>query len=351
MFRSSSSSSRSTSELFNLTSSPEIEVDFSWTTSSSENSSSSEDTINSDLAGFSDSACNRYSTRSTGHPALFTSVSGTALAIKARCFPGTMASSSIPPRKKNLRAESTPSRMSAVDLADLANRYPWINNYETQLAAAHQRPSCPPRGFLTVYYSHVERGFRLPLPKMMADILSYFDITASQLHPNGWLDIALDCYLASNLGVVYTGRVFRAFHKPSQRKSESYLTFAKFGAYSPFSDKMSNVHCWDEKFFYVKIKEGESLGFPSFWNPKPLHMADDMRILTDSDEVVAELMKKIKVDAWTYADALAFMMSDIPLIRREGDQFIYSKITQFDQEKRRKFLEAEARRKDQAANP
>ncbi|XP_065874088.1 uncharacterized protein [Euphorbia lathyris] len=45
------------------------------------------------------------------------------------------------------------------------------------------------------------------------------------------------------------------------------------------------------------------------------------------------------------------MMSDIPLIRREGDQFIYSKITQFDQEKRRKFLEAEARKKDQAANP
>ncbi|XP_065874484.1 uncharacterized protein [Euphorbia lathyris] len=186
---------------------------------------------------------------------------------------------------------------------------------------------------------------------MMADILSYFDITASQLHPNGWLDIALDCYLASNLGVVYTGRVFRAFHKPSKRKSESYLTFAKFGVYSPFSDKMSNVHCWDEKFFYVKIKEGESLGFPSFWNPNPLHMTGDMRILTDSDEVVAELMKKVKADAWTYADALAFMMSDIPLIRREGEQFIYSKITQFDQEKRRKFLEAEARRKDQAANP
>ncbi|XP_065855987.1 uncharacterized protein [Euphorbia lathyris] len=80
-------------------------------------------------------------------------------------------------------------------------------------------------------------------------------------------------------------------------------------------------------------------------------MAGDMRILTDSDEEVAELMKKIKADAWTYADALAFMMSDIPLIRREGEQFIYSKITQFDQEKRRKFLEAEAHRKDQAANP
>ncbi|XP_065847390.1 uncharacterized protein [Euphorbia lathyris] len=214
---------------------------------------------------------------------------------------------------------------------------------------------------------------------MMADILSYFDITVSQLHPNCWLDIALDCYLASNLGVVYTGRTFRAFHKPSKRKSESYLTFAKFGVYSPFSDKMSNVHCWDERFFYVKIKDGEPLGFPSVWNPRPLHMAGDMHILTDSDEKVAELMKQIKADAWTYADALAFMMSDIPLIRREGDQFIYSKITQFDQgtfhffmnldyfnvffgrglskanhalaETRRKFLEAEARKKDQAANP
>ncbi|XP_065857767.1 uncharacterized protein [Euphorbia lathyris] len=114
---------------------------------------------------------------------------------------------------------------------------------------------------------------------------------------------------------------------------------------------MSNVHSWDERFFYVKIKDGEPLGFPSVWNPRPLHMAGDMRILTDSDEKVAELMKQIKADAWTYADALAFMMSDIPLIRREGDQFIYSKITQFDQETRRKFLEAEARKKDQAVNP
>ncbi|XP_065849007.1 uncharacterized protein [Euphorbia lathyris] len=142
---------------------------------------------------------------------------------------------------------------------------------------------------------------------------------------------------------------------------------------------MSNVHCWDEKFFYVKINEGESLGFPTYWNPKPLHMAGDMRILTNSDEVVAELMKSVKVDAWTYADALDFMMNDIPLIRREGDKFIYSKIAQFDQgnfvfslnldhfivlfgrglskanhalaEKRRKLKEDEARKKEQAVDP
>ncbi|XP_065852926.1 uncharacterized protein [Euphorbia lathyris] len=163
--------------------------------------------------------------------------------------------------------------------------------------------------------------------------------------------MVLDCYLASNLGVVYTGRIFRAFHKPSKRKSESYLTFAKFGVYSPFYDKMSNVHSWDESFFYVKIKGDEPLGFPSVWNSRPLHMAGDMRILTSSDEEVADLMKQIKADAWTYADALAFMMSDIPLIRREGDQFIYSKITQFDQETRRKLLEDEACKKSQAANP
>ncbi|XP_065880098.1 uncharacterized protein [Euphorbia lathyris] len=71
----------------------------------------------------------------------------------------------------------------------------------------------------------------------------------------------------------------------------------------------------------------------------------------NGDEEVADLMKQIKADAWTYADALAFMMSDIPLIRRVEDQFVYSKITQFDQETRRKFLEDEARKKSQAAHP
>ncbi|XP_065874675.1 uncharacterized protein [Euphorbia lathyris] len=121
---------------------------------------------------------------------------------------------------------------------------------------------------------------------------------------------------------------------------------------------MSNVHSWDESFFYVKIKEDEPLGFPSVWNSRPLHMAGDMRILTSSDEEVADLMKQIKADAWTYADALAFMMSDIPLIQREGDQFIYSKITQGVSkanhalaETRMKLLEDEARKKSQAANP
>ncbi|XP_065879506.1 uncharacterized protein [Euphorbia lathyris] len=262
-----------------------------------------------------------------------------------------MASSSVPVRKKKPRAESTSSRMSAADLANLSDRFPWIKNYETQLPASHQRPSNPPTGFFTIFCSHVERGFRLPLPKMLADILSYFDIAVSQLHPNGWLDMALDCYLASNLGVAYNVRIFRALHKPSKRKSESYLTFAKFGVYSPFYHKMSNVHSWDESFFYVRIKEDEPLDFPLVWNSRPLHMAGDMRILTLGDEAVADLMKQIKADAWTYEDALAFMMSDVPLIRRVEDQFVYSKITQFDQETRRQFREEEARKKNQEAIP
>ncbi|XP_065874734.1 protein NRT1/ PTR FAMILY 5.10-like [Euphorbia lathyris] len=43
-------------------------------------------------------------------------------------------------------------------------------------------------------------------------------------------------------------------------------------------------------------------------------MAGDLRILTDSDEKVADLMKSIKTYAWTYVDAIEFMMNDIPLV-------------------------------------
>ncbi|XP_065851249.1 uncharacterized protein [Euphorbia lathyris] len=179
----SSSSSESTFELFNLTTSSETVI--SWTTSSG-NSDSSEGTPSCDLAELCNLVCSNYRTRLSRTQNLPVAVSLIAPTIDSRQFSGMEASSSAPSRKKAPRAESTPSRMSAADLTNMADRYPWIKNYKTKLAAAHQRPACPPSGYLSVYSCHVERGFQLPLPKMMADILAYFGITVCQLHPNGW---------------------------------------------------------------------------------------------------------------------------------------------------------------------
>ncbi|WCJ31392.1 hypothetical protein M5689_012890 [Euphorbia peplus] len=94
-----------------------------------------------------------------------------------------------------------------------------------------------PKGFITVFVHQVECGLCCPLDPCEVQILNDLQISPSQLHPNGWMDVVLDALIAWNLGKHISPRVFRYLHNFSRKCAEKLYTTLQKDNYRPFFDK------------------------------------------------------------------------------------------------------------------
>ena len=97
-------------------------------------------------------------------------------------------------------------------------------------------------------------GMRLPIPKLVRDILDHYEVAPSQLMPNAWRILMSLEVLSVQHGVEWDVRdvLYSYYLKEHDTEKGRYQLIARIGRVPIITCLRTNDHFWKDRYFFVK---------------------------------------------------------------------------------------------------
>ncbi|KAL2476406.1 Uncharacterized protein Adt_37142 [Abeliophyllum distichum] len=158
-------------------------------------------------------------------------------------------------------AMDVPSIMVEEDLVKLREAYRIPADIELILPEPNERACFPRRGCTALHLNAFVSGMRLPLHPMLRRILRAYDLTPTQVAPNGWSQMVGGMYLwfRHSFGMEMPLHVFQTIYQPrklSRKKGGEeevgWYYFSPWGSHKPLvTGCPSSIKQWKESWFWV----------------------------------------------------------------------------------------------------
>lgn len=219
-----------------------------------------------------------------------------------------------PPRPVDLSLDMAHSCLSRADLPGISLVYRLSRPYQLFTCSKEVRGNHflgPHR--IIVYEGQLECGLRFPLLPFFAEVLREFQISPSQIHPNGWKQLVGVYWLCRERGIRLTGAVYRRLYSfVSHHRTDHYIFHPKSVVLTIHSGKTPPV--WKCGFFILAspidfpfpTKWNESACDPKTWAPeRELTEYEDnvLNFLTSSGEIIESMNTSQAVSAFLSSGA------------------------------------------------
>ena len=197
-----------------------------------------------------------------------------------------MASTSAAGTAKKARAgptptmENSPLKWREEDFNALSTNFDFDGDWGAEYPAKDSTVAKVPEGKIALYADFFTGvNFRLPVTKFLRDILGYFGLHITQLHPMGMACIKHFEFCCRALGIELMVGRFRCFYKLAAQGN--WYSFNRRSGVKPHAGlPPRSLHDWRGKFFY--INEGV-IPFTMSWRTESAREVDPPAFTADEE--------------------------------------------------------------------
>ncbi|KAJ0487828.1 hypothetical protein HanLR1_Chr14g0556191 [Helianthus annuus] len=153
---------------------------------------------------------------------------------------------------EEMSTELPPLKWSRASFDGLVQNFKFPESWGALYPEEGQTAADAPAGYITLFWDFFCDGnFRLPVTKFFLEILEFYNLHISQLHPIGMVRVRHFEFVCRTMYVEPTVPRFRVFHQ--MHCTQGFYSFVqRFSAKKILLHPPKSFHDWKQKFFFIK---------------------------------------------------------------------------------------------------
>ena len=153
--------------------------------------------------------------------------------------------------------------VTKAEFAALRERYQIPDDVEIRMPIEGERACWSRRSELCVNIEMFRAGFRVPVPKLVWEILNFYKVAPIQLMPNSWKNLMSFIIYFRRLGAAPSLNMFRNMFTLNDYCGSGWYYFARRPEFGDLmADKPTSIKLWKNKFFYIR---GPTVTLQNVW--------------------------------------------------------------------------------------
>ncbi|KAJ0454973.1 hypothetical protein HanIR_Chr15g0745981 [Helianthus annuus] len=153
---------------------------------------------------------------------------------------------------EEMSAELPPLKWPRATFDGLVQNFRFPETWGARYPEEGQTVTDAPAGYITLFWDFFCKGnFRLPVTKFFLEILGFYNINLSQLHPIGMVRVRYFEFVCRTMHIEPTVPRFRVFHQ--MHCTQGFYSFVlRASAKKILQHPPKSFHDWKQKFFFIK---------------------------------------------------------------------------------------------------